>query len=214
MSSPSPTNKAASPVNKADYMAENMVESVPTAVPVDPSTVPMHPGVDHNGLVVGRWKADVFGCFTDCVPNCLMASCCPCVSLAQTVHRIGMYTFTNALLVFGALYITTSVLSILQSSSMSSTVVYNRSGWVVYSTTSTIWSWISLCVQILSIVLIMVIRKRFRITFQIPGSDCDDCCCSFFCSCCVMAQMATHAEAYTPHECTFGPKDTLAGYQF
>ncbi|ETW03940.1 hypothetical protein H310_04355 [Aphanomyces invadans] len=209
MSSSSPTNKD-QPLVKADCAADQ-ADAVPMAVPVNPE-VSMQPGVDQNGLVVGRWKADIFACCTDLVPNCLMTWCCPCISLAQTLHRVGMYTFNNVLLVYGALYLAQVVLYIFQSTT-SATMVYSSSGWV-YSSVSLVWSWLSLAIQVLALVLVMVVRKRFRTAFQIPGSDIEDCCCSFWCSCCVMAQMATHAEAYTPNECTFSPKDTLPGYQF
>ncbi|ETW03935.1 hypothetical protein H310_04351, partial [Aphanomyces invadans] len=48
----------------------------------------------------------------------------------------------------------------------------------------------------------------------IPGSELEDCACSFFCSCCVLAQMASHTESYSPNQCSFSPKDTLPGYEF
>ncbi|ETV66754.1 hypothetical protein H257_16847 [Aphanomyces astaci] len=74
-----------------DFIA---ADKAPAAV--DVAAVPMTGSTfDQHGVVVGKWKADIFGCFTDFVPNCLLASCCPCVSLAQTLHRIGMYSYTT-----------------------------------------------------------------------------------------------------------------------
>ncbi|RHY05744.1 hypothetical protein DYB28_003734 [Aphanomyces astaci] len=76
-----------------DFIA---ADKAPAAV--DVAAVPMTGSTfDQHGVVVGKWKADIFGCFTDFVPNCLLASCCPCVSLAQTLHRIGMYSYTTVL---------------------------------------------------------------------------------------------------------------------
>jgi Cys-rich protein (TIGR01571 family) len=51
-------------------------------------------------ITVGKWDVGFFGCFTHCVPNCLMVSCCPCVSLAQIVARLGMMDFGLALVLF------------------------------------------------------------------------------------------------------------------
>ncbi|KAF0704194.1 hypothetical protein DYB37_013119 [Aphanomyces astaci] len=199
MSSTTPKDQVASPSNKADYVADTNAETAPVAVAIDGADVAMQPdlGVDHNGLVVGRWKADIFACFNQVVPNCLLPTFCPCVSLAQTLHRVGMYTFNNVLIVFAALYAAHVVLSFIQTSS-----------------SSILWSWIGLALQLVAFVMVMVVRRRIRTAFQIPGSDVEDCACSFFCSCCVLAQMATQTESYTPSECTFSPKDTLPGYRF
>ncbi|KDO23259.1 hypothetical protein SPRG_11189 [Saprolegnia parasitica CBS 223.65] len=53
---------------------------------------------NENGLVVGRWEAPVFGCLTDVVPNCLLAFFCPCVSMAQTMARLGVASYYPMLL--------------------------------------------------------------------------------------------------------------------
>ncbi|CAK4631947.1 hypothetical protein LEN26_000271 [Aphanomyces euteiches] len=59
---------------------------------------------DANGLVVGQWSSGLCSCFESVVPNCLWAFCCPCVSLAQTVARLGLYDYVASLLVFFLLY--------------------------------------------------------------------------------------------------------------
>ncbi|KAF0716190.1 Aste57867_2977 [Aphanomyces stellatus] len=175
----------------------------------DAASVPMAASTDLHGLAVGSWKADIFGCFADIAPNCLMSFFCPCISLAQTLHRVGMYTYTNVLLVWGGLYLLSWILYFFQSAT----------GWFavslgVVSFGFNFWSLLALCLQIAVVVILFLIRTRFRKAFQIPGHELEDCCCSFWCQCCVLAQMATHANAYTPNECNFGPKDTLPGYTF
>jgi hypothetical protein len=37
------------------------------------SSTPGAKGVDHNGIVVGRWKAEMFGCCSPVIPN---GMCC------------------------------------------------------------------------------------------------------------------------------------------
>ncbi|RLN59398.1 hypothetical protein BBJ28_00024264 [Nothophytophthora sp. Chile5] len=58
------------------------------------------PPKDELGITVGKWEVGFCDCFTDLVPNCLMVSCCPCVSLAQISARLGMTTFGCALISF------------------------------------------------------------------------------------------------------------------
>jgi Cys-rich protein (TIGR01571 family) len=58
----------------------------PTATPVgDP-------------IKTGGWDAEFCGCFTHLVPNCCMATCCPCVSMAQIAVRLGIASYPVALL--------------------------------------------------------------------------------------------------------------------
>ncbi|DAZ98675.1 TPA: hypothetical protein N0F65_008801 [Lagenidium giganteum] len=57
------------------------------------------------------------------------------------------------------------------------------------------------------------VRSTVRRRFHITGSGCWDCCASFCCSCCVIAQMATHTKSYQPGACDFGPVDTLPPFE-
>ncbi|EEY58998.1 uncharacterized protein PITG_12039 [Phytophthora infestans T30-4] len=65
----------------------------------DDPNVPMAPtpaieGVDHNGLVVGKWKNGLFGsCYMNCVPNAITPLFCPGISMAQICARLGIANF-------------------------------------------------------------------------------------------------------------------------
>ncbi|OQS00681.1 PLAC8 family protein [Achlya hypogyna] len=195
--------------NKAPSEYIPVMDIAPVGVDADPH-VPMAGAVDFNGLVVGRWKAEIFGCFTDLVPNCIMATFCPCISLAQVLHRLGLYTFNNTLIVFGVLYGAYLISSML-ASQVHQTCTYDG---LVLTCTSGVNIWIYVCTAItlaMSIVH-MTVRGRVRNLFQIPGTVLEDCLCAFFCGCCSIAQMATHTDAYTAGQCAFGPKDVLPGY--
>ena len=76
------------------------VEAVPVADP--------HGGgdVDHNGIRVGAWKTQLFSCFDDTMPNCLMSFFCPCFSFAQVVARLGWYDYTVTLIVLAVCFCT------------------------------------------------------------------------------------------------------------
>ncbi|RLN46102.1 hypothetical protein BBJ29_009673 [Phytophthora kernoviae] len=56
-------------------------------------------------------------------------------------------------------------------------------------------------------------RGKMRERFQITGSWFGDYCAACCCTCCVLAQMATHVKSYKPGSCEFGPQDTLPAYQ-
>lgn len=55
---------------------------------------------DHRGdagIKTGEWDVGLCGCCRHCVPNCLMATCCPCISTAQILVRLGIVGFPFAL---------------------------------------------------------------------------------------------------------------------
>ncbi|EGZ04531.1 hypothetical protein PHYSODRAFT_343193 [Phytophthora sojae] len=91
----------------------------PYAVPVDDVTKPNasptevavaipvedpKPDKDPSGIMLGKWEAQFCGCCTHCVPNCLMATCCPCVSVAQITARLGLTTYTCVLITLVLLF--------------------------------------------------------------------------------------------------------------
>ncbi|KAF0698627.1 Aste57867_10784 [Aphanomyces stellatus] len=162
-------------------------------------------------LTAGEWKVGVFGCFTDVWPNCCMAFFCPCVSLAQTHHRAGIYSYTTALLVFALLYL------LMTASGGAAAILVPVNALVGFDTspygnTIMVFFCVADVFAIVFLVLLISARGRIRALMKIPGSCCEDCCCVFWCQCCVIAQMATQVEAYTPGQCNFGPKDTLPGF--
>jgi hypothetical protein len=55
-----------------------------------------------------------------------------------------------------------------------------------FSTVSTIFAFGLLFI---TVSLVTMVRSRFRAKFAIPGDGCNDCCCSFWCQCCVIAQV-------------------------
>jgi Cys-rich protein (TIGR01571 family) len=57
------------------------------------------------------------------------------------------------------------------------------------------------------------LRGTTRRRFRIPGNCCGDCCESFCCTCCAIAQMATRAGSYKPGSCSFTSLDTLPPYK-
>ncbi|KAF0775121.1 hypothetical protein DYB28_003041 [Aphanomyces astaci] len=153
-----------------------------------------------------QWKAGVFGCFTDCWPNCAMAFFCPCVSLAQTLHRVGVYSYTVGLLVFGVLY---AVMGISDYIQFTRNVDDNDDMWGPADS----WATVYILLGAVNVILVMRVRAAVRDLQHIQGgSVCEDFWCVLCCQCCIIAQLATEVHAYDKGECQFGPKDSLPGY--
>ncbi|EGZ08797.1 hypothetical protein PHYSODRAFT_524566 [Phytophthora sojae] len=82
----------------------------------DDASVPMAPtpaieGVDHNGLVVGKWKMGLFSsCYMMCVPNAITSFFCPGVSMAQVCARLGIANFFTVLFSYVTLAVIMGVL--------------------------------------------------------------------------------------------------------
>ncbi|KAE9003379.1 hypothetical protein PR003_g18787 [Phytophthora rubi] len=165
----------------------------------DDASVPMAPtpaieGVDHNGLVVGKWKTGLFGsCYTMCVPNGVTSFFCPGVSMAQVCARLGIANF------FTVLFSYVSVDALAVGAAITK--------FDVVSTLAMIMG---------ALVMLFTIRIRFRMRylFSIPGSLTEDVFASVFCCCCAVSQMAAHAESFEINTFAILPRSTLPGYTF
>ena len=61
---------------------------------------------------------------------------------------------------------------------------------------------ILLVALVLFLVLIFKTRRHIREKYQIPEQQChgcEDCCCTYWCTCCTVAQMARHTGDYRKH---------------
>ncbi|CEG47653.1 Uncharacterised protein family Cys-rich [Plasmopara halstedii] len=157
-------------------------------------SAPAIEGVDHNGLVVGKWKNGLFAsCSKNCVPNAVTPLLCPGISMAQICSRLGLANFFSVLF---------SYLSV--------------DGLVVTAVATKIDVVSTLAVIMGVLVWLFTIRIRFRMRylFSIPGSILEDIFTSAFCCCCSIAQMADHAESFEINTFAVLPRATLPGYTF
>jgi Cys-rich protein (TIGR01571 family) len=61
---------------------------------------------------------------------------------------------------------------------------------------------INIVISLFYLVLLCRTRRHIREKYQIPEQQChgcEDCCCSYWCSCCTLAQMARHTGDYAAH---------------
>ncbi|RLN70136.1 hypothetical protein BBJ28_00021403 [Nothophytophthora sp. Chile5] len=179
--------------------------------------------IDEQGLMIGAWSADFWGCCDFCVPNCWMATCCPCVTLAQISARLGVAPFTRTLVIFFALVFAHVIAELYSGfTTSSSTQRSNTSyGWRDSRDNSSVTSTnnddsgrsaITTVVRAIIFVYVWYLRQTTRQRFHIPGSAIGDCWASLCCSCCTMAQIATHIKSYKPGSCSFEAPDMLPPY--
>ena len=96
--------------------------------------------------------------------------------------------------------------------------IVSRMGWFDYQTALIVLILIRILAYafgvgfIIVFIFLFIQRMKFREIFKIPGSMLEDCCFSFWCSCCTLSQMATHVGSYKDGECSFSKPETLAGY--
>ncbi|CAI5739790.1 unnamed protein product [Peronospora destructor] len=169
----------------------------------DPSSYKQIDDEAFLGIATGHWSTNLFSSFNNLVPNALMVSLCPCVSLAQITSRLGLLPFNTALLLFGILCLLELLVLIL-------TVVQ----FIAYRPAINIAFLVVAVLTHASLTTALwMLRKRIRSQFQISGSNMNDCMSVACCPCFSTAQMATHIKSYQPGSCSFGPVDTLPRYQ-
>lgn len=177
-----------------------------------------------DGIRVGKWDSQLFGCFTHLVPNCMMTYFCPCVSLAQITARIGVSSYRAALLVFVTLIGVDRVMRSLKwveefkHGGMNGDMgdLYDSDWWFSsnddFGTAHLAYGIVASFANLIAFLLILSLRTKIRQRFEIPGHWCEDVWTLLCCSCCAIAQMATHVKSYKPGSCSFGPPDILPAY--
>lgn len=159
-----------------------------------------------------------------------MVTFCPCFSLAQISDRLGVMSYGATLAIYFVIEVALWAFYALASHQFFNDYDHWRNrvnnngdfydGYYHYGGSTTFklgsstshYSWISGGVNLLVFVFVWHLRNKTRVQFNIPGSCCCDCCAAFWCSCCSMAQIATHIKSYKPGSCDFGPRDTLPAY--
>ncbi|KAG3081321.1 hypothetical protein PI124_g19221 [Phytophthora idaei] len=175
------------------------------------------------GIATGLWTTSFFACFDHLVPNALMATLCPCVSLAQITSQLGMVPYKTALLFFTLLCsFELAVVALTTQQFISVAILGHNVSYHYYHAhrlenarpaVNPMFVIVAVLTHATFAAALWVLRKRIRSQFQIPGSNANDCVSVTCCPCFSTAQMATHIKSYKPGSCTFGPVDTLPRYQ-
>jgi Cys-rich protein (TIGR01571 family) len=183
----------------------------------------------HEEFVRLRWAAGLCDCFNTCMPNCCMSWLCPCVSLAQVYARLTLLPYSSALLRL-SLWVWPYTLARLllryasvESTEVPSSYVYTVKGEIFYGEPETVVTyntgviWFSYALLLLGHIAfslpVWIARSKVRQQCQIPGDACGDCCVTWWCTNCAIAQLATHVRSYRPGDCSFSaPTSMLPAY--
>mmetsp|Transcript_8209 Transcript_8209/g.20306 ORF Transcript_8209/g.20306 Transcript_8209/m.20306 type:complete len:253 (+) Transcript_8209:280-1038(+) len=169
-------------------------------VPLPPST-----GNEIINAPTGRWKDGLFDCFS--VGICHSSLCCALwcsrIAMAQIMTRLSLTwlgvpghrittqdTFKVVVLLVGAYAIYDTALEIASLDYTEDTMppyitIMKSVGGSLFS----LWSLYSLCKT----------RQSVRRQYSIPEErcvGCEDLCCSLWCTCCTISQMARHTGEY------------------
>ena len=166
----------------------------------------------------GRWQDGVMDCCSEGCSPCCHAWCCPCFSYANTVSSIKAHmpiagsSWARNLLLFVVVGSIGHACSNMANKHLTENVDWNN------NFNTTFWQQISANQQdpqyqlpyyiaatcsLLILLLVAMLRKKFRNKFAIPGDDCQDCCCAMCCSPCVLSQMDRHLGTSRQGGCVF-----------
>ena len=160
--------------------------------------------ITHVSAPTGRWRNDLFGC---CEILCTLmfwqGCCCSVVLLGQVMTRLRLNLCAqpaqesrSAITGFEQTFFTVLFLWILMI--------------LLLCLAPEVFSYLLLPFAVYLTILVTFTRHAMRLKYQIPVSDCkdcdgkmNDCCCGFWCFCCVTIQMArhTHDQQAFPYQC-------------
>lgn len=162
----------------------------------------------HSSGPVGYWKDGLCDCCRfGCNSVCWNAWCCQLILLGQIMTRLKLTWLANdgttaqttrtfrIMLIITIGWISWSVIQSLLQSGTSPVNQYSElSNAYLYS----LWAGQAARLIFMVFWVYVVSRTRYRIRqmYSIPGGGCDDCCCSFWCPCCTISQMARHTAEY------------------
>lgn len=181
-------------------------------------------GTHVNGLDAAeapreQWSAPLFGCFSSCVPNCCLVAFCPCISLAQIDARLGG-SFDMAVMGFGMLVTGLLVCGGLLASSIQGSHYTGETdpefgmhsapidGYYHPPKRSVSTAMVVVAAVVVALVLVLAIvrlRHKTRRQSALTGSAAQDLALTLACCPCVVAQMATQLDTYTPGVCSLAP---------
>jgi Cys-rich protein (TIGR01571 family) len=181
--------------------------------------VPVPPGSNINSGArpsgsIGHWKDDLIACcgLGCCHPTLWMAWCCPMILLGQIMTRLKL-TWTaqpdgsraqtaSTFRILCCLWMLWLGLRFLPNYMTIEFLDENgdldAKGGVLFL----IFSSLVMALSILFFVLVCKTRRHIREKYQIPEQQChgcEDCCCTYWCSCCTIAQMARHTGDYAAY---------------
>jgi Cys-rich protein (TIGR01571 family) len=170
-----------------------------------------------SSVPVGHWKDDLcaccgLGCFH---PSLCMAYCCPMLLLAQVMTRLKLTwsaqeggnaaQASSTFRILAFLWIAFIGLQVIQQVLKVLSLNYEVEHGEPNVTGAFMVLLLNLVVMAFSIFFLVITcntRRHIREKYQIPEQQChgcEDCCCTYWCTCCTISQMARHTGDYANH---------------
>jgi Cys-rich protein (TIGR01571 family) len=190
-----------------------VVRAMPPSGTSQPPANTYQSAASDDGIRVGEWDAALCGCTTHAVPNCLMVTFCPCVTLGQISQRLGIISYAATVSTFAVIVLVQWVTSL----DIAIRLFYiwqptDRSTSYEWSTSHTLLILILVCADAAMFLFVWHLRAQIRERFQLPGSGLGVCLAALCCPCCSVAQLATHVKSYKPNNCDFAAPNKLPAY--
>lgn len=168
---------------------------------------------------IGYWKDSLWSCFRlgPCHVSLWNSACCPQILMAQVLTRMHMnwfgesspenewrQTFPRMLYLVGCYWFLTFFLA----PATTALVERDKDGNAVLSSTdpapsiqSKLYNLFSLAFGFYTLIVLAKLRRAVRLRYEIPLTypvmgQMEDCCLSFWCGCCAVAQIARHTCDY------------------
>lgn len=156
-----------------------------------------------NGVHVGNWSVGLHDC-SDCVPNCLMSTLCPCIALAQIYARLGVLSYRVSVVLIVVGFVGGTIYCTKDEASKGKDIIP--------ALLAGFRDTVILAEFLIVSPLVVFIRMHVRDRFMIPGSCREDCKVASSCMWCAIAQIASHTRSYKPGDCSFKGPDVLPAY--
>lgn len=147
-----------------------------------------------DDISVGQWEFGLLcGCCTPCMPTCVYVVWLPFIVLGQISARLRVMTLKTAVISYLAVLCCLGALAFI--------LVYAHYGCVDECDQVdgvNYYAMPPLAIFVYTFFFVWYLRANTRTRYKIPGNCLCDFLASSFCSCCAMAQMASHLKSYEP----------------
>jgi len=166
--------------------------------------------IPRASVPVGHWKDGMFNCFTLGVihPVVWNAFCCPLILVGQVMHRLKITWLGNE----GTVAQTAATFRIFLFATLVYAFINQFLKWLPmalvdengypkagFYSVSFAKDTVNILFFIVCVLLVAKARKHVRSKYSIPEQQCKGCedlCCSLWCNCCTLAQVARHTADY------------------
>lgn len=178
-------------------------------------------GEPQVNIPTGRWKDGTFDVLKagPCHPSLWCSMCFTQVAMGQVLQRLRFNWLgssapeaatKNTFKVVLALCTCYAIFTVSLEMAEASTNYYNVPAWIP------VLKFIGgILFTVYSIYALMKLRENVRAKYSIPEESCigmEDLCCSMWCSCCVVAQIARHTGEYETYQGSYCSETGMAAH--